>query len=313
MKQKILIVGGAGYIGGFLTDLLIDNSYDVTLYDSLVYESRYLKDVKFINGDVRDTEKLVNILKDFDTVVWLAAIVGDGACAVDASLTNEVNFLAVKWLVDNYKGRIMFPSTCSVYGINNDLIDESAMPNPQSMYASTKLAAEQYIITNCKDCLIFRLGTLFGISDTYSRLRLDLVVNALTTKAVRGEKLTVFGGEQWRPLLHVKDVSTAILHGLQNDIKGLYNLSNKNYTIYELALEIQKLIPQSEVLSQDLKFEDMRNYKVKNDKYVNTGWTPKFTLQDGILEIKQIIEQDRIKNIKDSVYFNANYIKGLFK
>lgn len=313
MKQKILIVGGAGYIGGFLTDLLTENNYDVTLYDSLVYETRYLKNVKFINGDIRDTDKLHSLLTDYEVVVWLAAIVGDGACAVDASLTNEVNFLAVKWLVDNYKGRIIFPSTCSVYGINNDLIDESASPNPLSMYASTKLAAEQYIIANCKDYLIFRLGTLFGTSDTYSRLRLDLVVNALTTKAVRGEKLTVFGGEQWRPLLHVKDVSTAILHGLQNDIQGLYNLSHKNYTIYELAVEIQKLIPQSEVVSQDLKFEDMRNYKVKNDKYVNTGWTPKFTLQDGILEIKQIIEQDRIKDVKDSIYFNANYIKGLYK
>jgi nucleoside-diphosphate-sugar epimerase len=311
--NKILIIGGAGYIGGYLSDLLLNNSYDVTIYDSLVYESRYLKNINFIYGDIRDTEKLAPLLSKFDTVIWLAAIVGDGACAVDASLTNEVNFLAVKWLVDNYSGRIIFPSTCSVYGINNDLIDESAAPNPQSMYASTKLAAEQYIVANCKDYLIFRLGTLFGISDTYSRLRLDLVVNVLTTKSVRGEKLTVFGGEQWRPLLHVKDVSTAILHGLQNNIKGLYNLSNKNYTIYELALEIQKLIPQSEVLSQDLKFEDVRNYKVKNDKYVNTGWTPKFTLQDGILEIKQTIEQDRIKDIKDSVYFNANYIKGLYK
>jgi nucleoside-diphosphate-sugar epimerase len=311
--NKILVVGGAGYIGGYLSDLLTENHYDVTVYDSLVYESRYLKNTNFIFGDIRDTNKLSTILKDFDTVVWLAAIVGDGACAVDASLTNEVNYLAVKWLVDNYKGRIIFPSTCSVYGINNDLIDESATPNPLSMYASTKLAAEQYIVANCSNYLIFRLGTLFGTSDTYSRLRLDLVVNALTTKAVRGEKLTVFGGEQWRPLLHVKDVSTAILYGLQNKINGLYNLSQKNYTVYQLATEIQKLIPQSEVVSQDLKFEDMRNYKVKNDKIVQTGWTPKFTLQDGILEIKQIIEEDRIKDIKDSIYFNANYIKGLYK
>ena len=147
--NKILVVGGAGYIGGYLSDLLTENHYDVTVYDSLVYESRYLKNTNFIFGDIRDTNKLSTILKDFDTVVWLAAIVGDGACAVDASLTNEVNYLAVKWLVDNYKGRIIFPSTCSVYGINNDLIDESATPNPLSMYASTKLGSKD--MANCKN------------------------------------------------------------------------------------------------------------------------------------------------------------------
>ena len=311
--KKILIVGGAGYIGGYLSDLLQDNGYNVTIYDSLVYETRFLKDVSFVRGDIRDTGLLSNILPNFDTVVWLAAIVGDGACAVDSSLTNEVNYLSVKWLVDNYEGRIVFPSTCSVYGMNNDLIDENAEPNPLSMYASTKLAAEQYIIKNCKNYLIFRLGTLFGTSDTYSRLRLDLVVNALTTKAVQGEKLTVFGGEQWRPLLHVKDVSTAILHGLKNNINGLYNLSYMNYTIHQLALEIQKIIPNTEVVAQNLKFEDMRNYKVKNEKILETAWKPKYTLEDGIREIKKLIEQNRIKDTKDSVYFNANYIKGLYK
>jgi nucleoside-diphosphate-sugar epimerase len=311
--KKILIVGGAGYIGGYLTDLLIQNNYEVTIFDSLVYETRFLKNANFIFGDIRDTDLLKSTIKKFDVIIWLAAIVGDGACAVDASLTNDVNFLSVKWLADNYKGKIIFPSTCSVYGINNELIDESAEPNPLSMYASTKLAAEQYILNNCKNYLIFRLGTLFGVSDSYSRLRLDLVVNALTTKAVHKEKLTVFGGEQWRPLLHVKDVSTAILHGLQKELTGLFNLSYKNYTIHELALEIQNFIPETNVVVQDLKFEDMRNYKVKNDKILQTGWIPKYTLEDGIKEIKKVIEENRIKDIKDPVYFNANYIKGLYK
>jgi nucleoside-diphosphate-sugar epimerase len=129
MASKILVVGGCGYIGGFLTDLLTNQAYDVTVYDSLLYETRYLKNVNFIRGDIRDTEKLEKIIHDYDTVVWLAALVGDGACAVDLELTKRINFDAVKWLVDNFKGKIVFTSTCSVYGANNDLIDETATPN----------------------------------------------------------------------------------------------------------------------------------------------------------------------------------------
>ena len=143
--KKILIVGGCGYLGGYMTDvfgsslLSAEERYEVTVYDSLLYETRFLKDVKFIKGDIRDTEKLSQIIHNFDTVIWLAALVGDGACAVDVEMTDDINFKTVKWLVDNYSGKIGFTSTCSVYGINNELIDETATPNPLSAYASTKL------------------------------------------------------------------------------------------------------------------------------------------------------------------------------
>ena len=180
--SKILIAGGCGYVGGYLTDFLTRNGYDVTVYDYLLYEERFLKEVKFIYGDVRDTEKLSKIINNYDIVIWLAGIVGDGACAVNPELTISVNVDSVKWLVDNFKGKIIFPSTCSVYGVNNDLIDESAIPSPLSLYASTKLEAEKYIIEHCNDYLIFRLGTLFGLGDNHSRLRLDLVVNILSLK-----------------------------------------------------------------------------------------------------------------------------------
>jgi len=310
--NKILIVGGAGYIGGFLTDTL--KTENITVYDNLMYESRFFKDVNFVYGDIRDKEKLLNIMQEYDVVIWLAAVVGDGACAIDPFLTQTINEDCVKWFVDNYNGKFIYMSTCSVYGINNDLLDEEAPTNPISIYAKTKLAAEQYIINKYKNHLIFRLGTLFGVGDTYSRIRLDLVVNILTKKACMKQPLYVYGGDQWRPLLHVKDVATAIKFGIDNNIKGLFNLSCGNYTILNIAEEIRLHFPEIVIKYQDLPFEDLRNYKVKADKYINLGWAPKYTLKKGILEIKDIILQNRLKNVDDVIYSNEVYLNTkLFK
>ena len=135
-------------------------------------------------------------------------MVGDGACQVNPKLTQDVNVNSFLWLVDNYKGKIVFPSTCSVYGVNNNLIDETAEPNPLSLYAATKLEAERYVLRRRPDALVFRLGTLFGLGDRHSRMRLDLVANILSMRAAKGDDLTVFGGEQWRPLLPDRDWET---------------------------------------------------------------------------------------------------------
>jgi len=311
--KDILVVGGCGYIGGFLTDYLSDSNYNVTVYDNLLFESRFMKPCQFIYGDIRDVEKLHQIINNYDIVIWLAGLVGDGACSVNPELTKELNVDTVKWLVDNFNGKIVFPSTCSVYGVNNDLITEGAEPNPLSLYAATKLEAERYVLQNKSNALVFRLGTLFGLGDLHSRMRLDLVANILSMKAASGKPLTVFGGQQWRPLLHVRDVSTAILHGIENEISGLYNLSYENFVISDLAKEIRNVIPDCSVTYTEMKFEDLRNYRVSNQKFLDTGWKPRFNIRDGISQISNLIYEKRVKNVNDLVYSNAAYMRKLYE
>lgn len=311
MKKKILIVGGAGYCGGYLTDVLIRAKHIVTVYDSLLYEARFLKDVKFVRGDIRDKSKLAPLLEANDIVIWLAAIVGDGACQINPVLTKSVNYDPVKWLVDTYKGKIIFTSTCSVYGMNPDLLTEESPVNPLSVYAETKLMAEQYIVNNAANYLIFRLGTLYGTGDAHSRIRLDLVVNILTKKAVEGQTLSVFGGDQWRPLLHVKDVSHAMQFGINLDTKGLFNLSEKNVTIRDIAEDIKLVLPEAKIKYTDIKTEDRRDYKVSSDHFKYLGWRPRKRLEDGIGELVTVFKEQRLKNPDDPIYSNAEYLKGV--
>jgi len=137
-----------------------------------------------------------------------------------------------------------------------------------------------------------------------------LVANVLTKKATYGECLTIYGGEQWRPILHVKDVAHAVLFCLEKDITGLYNLSNSNWTISDLALEIKRFIPNVQIKRQEALFEDQRNYMVSCEKIAKKGWVPKHSLAEGILEIHKIFKERRVKDPNHVVYSNENFLKG---
>ena len=305
--MKVLIVGGAGYVGGGIVDLLSKDN-EVTVYDSLIYENSYRKNVNFIFGDIRDYKKINNILKEYDAVIWLAALVGDGACAINPSLTHEINSETVKNLVKNFKGKIVFLSTCSVYGAQEGVLDENSEVNPLSEYASSKLVAEKYL--EDADAIIFRLGTIFGVGDQFSRIRLDLVVNILTTKAYIDKKMSVFGGEQWRPLLHVKDVANAIGHTLDTQTNGIFNLHYKNFKIIEIANEIKNKMSDVEIETTPLPFQDARNYQVSSDKLKDvTGFEANVDLKQGINEMHQLISSNRIKDINDPRYSNQNFLQ----
>ena len=156
----MLIVGGAGYVGGWLTDRAIDSGHEVTVFDLLLYEDVYLKPVDFVFGDLLDRERLEPLVREADIVVWLAALVGDGACALDPELTRKINVESVEWLASVFDRRIVFLSTCSVYGAQEGELSEDSPVNPLSIYAQTKVEAEAALRE--KDALIFRLGTLYG-------------------------------------------------------------------------------------------------------------------------------------------------------
>jgi nucleoside-diphosphate-sugar epimerase len=311
--MKVLVVGGAGYVGGAVTDLLQQQrpaQHMTSVYDSLLYEESYLKPVSFYRGDVRDHARLLPHLQWADAVIWLAAVVGDAACALDPATAVEVNQESVRWLANNFQGRIVFLSTCSIYGASEAVLDESSPTNPLSVYASTKLAAESFLID--RNAIIFRLGTLFGLSDNYSRVRFDLVVNTLTQRAHQTGRITVFGGEQYRPLLHVRDAAETVVRALNLSATGVYNLSCKNMAIVDLADKVARNFAGHCVLERTpQKFEDNRNYRVSSAKATcDLGFNTLYSVGFGIREVKALLESGRLVDPSSPRYWNDRHLEG---
>lgn len=243
---------------------------------------------------------------------------GDPACAINPVLSTEINYLAVKNFCKTLSSgqRIIFASTCSVYGANNDILNEESPTNPLSVYAKTKLEAEKHVLA--KHGIVFRLGTVFGLSDTYSRIRSDLVVNIMTIKAFTDKKIKVFGGMQWRPIISVNDVAYYLSETCErNDIKeGIYLLSRCNVCISGLGKLVAKTVHditgnKIKVEHSDISFEDARNYQVDTAK-ANSTFIHKASINPDyeIRRICQLLIEKRIKNINDMVYNNGMYIKN---
>lgn len=305
---RILIVGGAGYVGGWLTDQAIEAGHDVIVYDLLLYEDVYLKPVEFVFGDILDRERLEPLVRDADVVVWLAALVGDGACALDPDLTQKINVESVEWLASVFDGRIVFMSTCSIYGAQDGELTEDSPVNPLSIYARTKLEAEAAL--GGKDALIFRLGTLHGVGDEFSRLRVDLVVNTLTVRAALNGRMSVYGGQQYRPLLHVRDVGRIVVESMTTDRQGIYNLGAENATVLEVAEAVRRRIPDAQIEVTEMKFQDNRDYRVSSRKAIDElGFAPSLRMNDGIVQVQRLIEQGRIRDLTSPRFSNYESLR----
>jgi len=311
MNKKILVCGGAGYIGGLTCDILLREGFDVTIYDILLYENHYLKNIPFIYGDIRDTQKLCKEAEKFDIIILMSALVGDPACNVDPILTKEINYNAIKNFCDNIslEKRLIFISTCSVYGAQEGILDENSNTNPLSLYASTKLEAEKYILK--KGGIIFRLGTVYGLGDTYSRLRMDLVVNVLTMKAIKYGEITINGGEQWRPIIAVRDIAEYITEACKEEYKGIFILSKENAIIRDLGERIVKIIPNTKINYTEISFQDARNYRVDNSKSLSIfKYKPLITVEQEVEKILKVIKENRVLNPEDKIYHNGSYLKN---
>lgn len=308
--MKVLVVGGAGYIGGPVTDQLIAKGHDVRVYDFLLYEDRYLKPVDFVRGDVRDLARLKPHLDWADTVVWLAALVGDGACSLNETLTREINVESIRAMVGAFDRQIVFMSTCSVYGVHDEVVTEESPLNPLSLYAVTKLEAERIVAD--AGGTSFRLGTLFGLGDHFSRIRLDLVLNILALKARLYGRISVFGGDQYRPLLHVRDVATAITQVVASNYTGVFNLHYANLKISALADQVAACFPDVIVEKTEIKFQDARNYRVSSDKARDTfGFAPRLDIEQGVREVGMLVDAGRIRDPSDVQYSNFDYLRPI--
>src|SRR5659263_470270 len=278
----------------------------IDLYDNPNFE--------FVKGDIRNIQTVMSAIKNTDAVIHLAAIVGDPACALNAEETVEINYLAAKMIAEMCKyhqiNRFLFASTCSVYGASTDILTEESTLNPVSLYAETKLKTEQGILSlvdnNFSPCIL-RLATVYGASP---RMRFDLVVNTFIVKAINEGNISIFGGSQWRPNIHVQDVSSAFIACIEapiEKIKGeIFNAGSneQNYQIKKLGELIKSKLADVKIeVQQDAT--DKRDYRVSFDKIKNVlDFKVQKNIEDSIMEIKQLFDDKTIPNYLDAIYNN---------
>ncbi|MBM4429698.1 MAG: NAD-dependent epimerase/dehydratase family protein, partial [Chloroflexi bacterium] len=276
--KNVLVIGGAGYIGSILVRELLRKGYHVRLLDILLYGDAPIAELyrhprfELIKGDFRHIDVVVRTMQGMDAVIHLGAIVGDPACAIDEELTLQINLAATRMIAQVAKGyevgRFLFASTYSVYGANEQTVDERSALNPVSLYARTKIASEKVLLSMADarfSPVILRLATVYGMSH---RPRFDLVVNLLTARAVAEKHIAIIEGDQWRSFVHVRDAADAFLLCLEaslDRVQGqIFNVGSNdhNYRIRQLGDLMKEAIPDIGITYQD-RVEDRRNCRVR--------------------------------------------------
>ena len=310
--MKILVTGGAGYIGSILVPMLLNEGHEVTVLDNFMYKQTslldccYNKKLTIINADVRDKGLIKKLLETPDAIFPLACLTGAPLCEKDPLGALSINFDAVKSIEETRSKNqvIIFPTTNSGYGIGEKeiLCTEKTPLRPVSLYGKYKVEIEKYLLDS-KNCITFRFATVFGTSP---RMRLDLLVNDFTYRAFYDHFLVLFEAHFKRNYLHVRDAARAFIHGLENfeSMKGeAYNvgLSKANLSKFQLCEEIKKHLPDfyfSEAeIGEDI---DKRNYLVSNEKIEATGFKTEYSLSFGIQELIkgfQVIKKSEYANI----------------
>ena len=322
--MRVLITGGAGYIGSSLAPLLLGAGHKVRVLDRLVYGGESLlgvwahPDFEFVYGDVRDGDKRREAVADCDAVVHLAAIVGDPACAREPEMARAVNLDASMELIDESRksgvSRFIFASTCSNYGKMTDpsqLIDEESELRPVSLYAETKVAVEKFLLQSKTDetwCPTpLRFATVFGASP---RMRFDLTVNEFTMEMITKKHLIVFGEQFWRPYVHVFDAARGIalvLSSPREKVAGrVFNVgsTDQNLQKQQIVELIRPMTPDAKIEFVH-KVEDPRDYRVSFSRILNElNYNTTRSVVDGIVEVAKLVRTGAISNLADARYRN---------
>ena len=325
-RDWVLVVGGAGYIGSLLVERLLEKGYRVRVLDSLLYGDEPLRpvrshpDFELIVGDCRNIQDVVRAVRGVESIIHLAAIVGDPACDQDREPALETNYAATRMLIEIAKGhgvsRLVFASSCSVYGATDVEMDENAAVLPISLYAQTKVDSERALLEARSDMfhpIILRFATVFGFG---YRPRFDLVVNLLTAKARQDGVITIYNGQQWRPFIHVRDLVEATVRVLEAPARlvsgEVFNVGDGrlNHTLTEVAAVIRDVFPDVRV--EHVDNSDHRNYRVNFDKLLGrTGFRARYTLRDGVEEIRKAFDERLITDFTDLRYHNQRYLKAV--
>ena len=310
-KKKILITGGAGFIGSLLATRLVFLGHYVTVVDKFLFKKNSLdhlmiyENFNLVKGDIRNKKMVKNIVKDKDIVIPLAALVGAPLCEKNKKLAIETNLNSISYLVSCLKKRqkIIYPTTNSGYGVGkkNKYCDENSELNPISLYGRTKVEAEKIILKH-KNSVCFRLATVFGTS---FRMRTDLLVNNLTLIAMKERKLTMFEPKFRRNYVHIADVISAFIFTIDNfsKMKGEvfnFGLSSANLTKLSLAQKIKKLVKKVKIIIiHNKKDPDQRDYFVSNKKIEKLGFKAQIPLEKGILELINYYKNNSSKIINN--------------
>ncbi len=331
-RGPVLVTGGAGYIGSHLVRRLLENRHRVRVLDNFMYGRHGLDDVlshphlEIAEGDICNVRDVVATVKDVETVVALAAIVGDPACGIDAEATLNLNYESTKILLEACKfygvGRIVFASSCSVYGAqDDDLLNENSPLNPVSLYAHTRILSEDILFDRsrdwgCVEPVVLRLATVFGLSP---RMRFDLVVNTMTARAVVDGSFQIYGGDQWRPFVHCHDAAKAFyLAAFAPSAvvdRQIFNVGSDrmNYQISEIGQLVATEVPGTIVESRG-EVEDRRSYRVSFGKINDyLGFQPTYGLRGGIREIVTALEEDpHLRGYDHPAFSNVQSLRSQF-
>ena len=331
MKKRVLVAGGAGYVGCVLVPKLLDAGYGVTVFDLMLFGAEGLprgrSGLTVIEGDLRDTPKFARALEGVDTVIHLACISNDPSFELDPELSKSINFdcfePTVKACVDAGVRRFIYASTSSVYGVSDAAeVTEDHPLVPVSDYNKYKGLSEPYLHKYRSPnftTVIIRPATVCGYSP---HMRLDLTINILTNHAVNRGKITVFGGTQKRPNIHIDDIADLYVDLVERPVEQIagetFNAGYENFTVAELADQVRRVVEaefpeKAPIAVETTPSDDLRSYHVSSKKILQKlGWAPQRTIEDAVRDLCRAFKAGKLPNsLTDARYINVRTVKQL--